>query len=72
MKILSIETSSNICSVAILEDSNLVKELSVLDFKTHSEVLMPTIDKILKETNLTLDNIDLLAASIGPRLIYRN
>ena len=66
MKILSIETSSNICSVAILENDNCIKEISIPDLKTHSVVLMPTISQILNEQNLTLDNIDLLCCSIGP------
>lgn len=66
MKILSIDTSSNICSVAILEDINLIKEISLDNGLTHSESLMPTIDKIFKETNLTLKNIDLLVCDKGP------
>ena len=28
MKILSIDTSSDVCSVAILEDNNLIKEIN--------------------------------------------
>lgn len=66
MKILSITTSSNICSVCILENSNIIKELSISDAKTHSENLMPLIDKILNITDLTLDNIDYIACDIGP------
>lgn len=66
MKILSITTSSNICSVCILENSNVIKELSISDAKTHSENLMPLIDKILNITDLTLDNIDYIACDIGP------
>ena len=46
MKILSIDTSSNICGVAILEDERLVKEIKLNNGLTHSESLMPTIDKI--------------------------
>lgn len=66
MKILSIDTSSNICGVAILEDERLVKELNLNNGLTHSESLMPTIDKIFKETNLSLKDIDLLVADKGP------
>lgn len=66
MKILSIETASNNCSVAILEDNKLIKELSVCDENTHSQKLMPLIDSILKETNLSLSNIDLFACDKGP------
>lgn len=36
------------------------------DEKTHSQKLMPIIDSIFKELNLTLDDIDLLACSQGP------
>ena len=66
MKILAIDTSSKICSVSILEDNNVVIEKHNDDEKTHSQKLMPLIDELLKEANLTLDNIDLLACSQGP------
>ena len=36
------------------------------DEKTHSQTLMPLIDKMFTKTNLTLNDIDLLACSIGP------
>ena len=66
MKILSIDTSSNICSVAILEDEILIKEINLDNGLTHSESLMPTIDQIFKETNLSLKDIDLLVCDKGP------
>ena len=66
MKILSIDTSSKICSVSILEDTTVILEKHTNDEKTHSQNLMPLIDGLFKDTNLTLDNIDLLACSQGP------
>ena len=66
MKTLSIETSSKICSVAILEDKNLIKKIELDSGLTHSETLMPLIKQILEETNLTLSKIDLLVCDIGP------
>lgn len=66
MKILSIDTSSNICGVAILEDTNLIKEICLDNGLTHSESLMPSIDKIFKETGLKLNDIDLLVCDKGP------
>ena len=66
MKVLSIETSSKICSVAILEDKNLVKKIELNNGLTHSETLMPLIKQILEETNLTLPQMDLLVCDIGP------
>ncbi len=66
MRVLSIETSSKICSVAILEDRNLVKKIELNNGLTHSETLMPLIEQILEETKLTLSQIDLLVCDIGP------
>ena len=66
MKILAVDTSSKICSVAILEDDNVLLEKSTDDEKTHSQNLMPLIDELFKETNLSLENIDLLACCQGP------
>lgn len=66
MKILSISTSSNICSVAILDDKNVILCKNIDDKNTHSEKLMPLIDSTLNECNLHLKDIDLLACSVGP------
>lgn len=66
MKILSITTSSPICSVAILEDFSPIKEISLDNGLTHSETLMPIIKQILEETNLELNDIGLLVSDIGP------
>ena len=66
MRVLSIETSSKICSVAILEDRNLVKKIELNNGLTHSETLLPLIEQILEETKLTLSQIDLLVCDIGP------
>lgn len=71
MKILSIDTSSKICSVSVLEDNQIILEKQINDEKTHSQKLMPLVDDVLKSCDLNLDNIDLLACSIGPRIIYR-
>ena len=66
MKILSIDTSSNACSVAILEDKKVIKEITNEDGNTHSVKLMPQIEQIFKETNLNLKDIDLLVCDKGP------
>ena len=49
MKILSIDTSSNICGVAVLEDEKKLKEVSQNNGLTHSETLMPIIKNVLSE-----------------------
>lgn len=66
MKILSIDTSSNICGVSILDDNNLICNLDNDTGRTHSENLMPMIKNALSTANLTLDEIDLIVCDIGP------
>lgn len=66
MKILALETSCDIASCSLLENNNLILELKETSPKNHSEALMPLIDRLFKETNLSLNNIDLLACDNGP------
>ena len=66
MKILAIDTSSEICSVAILEDERVIDEINLDNGRTHSENLMPLIDEILKRNNFLVSDINLLACSVGP------
>lgn len=66
MKVLSISTSSKLCAVSILENSNLIKEKILDSGLTHSEKLLPIINDIFKETNLNLKDIDLLVCDKGP------
>lgn len=66
MKILSIDTSSSNCATAILENDVLIDENSINNGKTHSENLMQLTIELLERNKLTLNNIDLIAVSIGP------
>lgn len=66
MKILSIDTASNLCTVAVLENEKCIKEIIVDDARNHSEKIMPVIEQALLESNLTLQNIDLIVCDKGP------
>ena len=66
MKTLCIDTSSKICAVAILDNDKLIREIELNNGLTHSESLMPIIKDIFEETNLTLNDINLLICDIGP------
>ena len=66
MLILGISTSSNIASVAISKDTECIKELNINNNKTHSETLVPLINELLNETNVKLQDIDLIASDNGP------
>ena len=66
MKILAIDTSSSICSTAILDDEVLIDKNELNNGRTHSENLMPLIYELLKRNNITVKGINLLACSVGP------
>lgn len=66
MRILSIDTSSNICAVAVLEDAKLLKEYNQNNGLTHSVNLMPMIQNLLKYLSITLQDIDLIVCDKGP------
>lgn len=66
MKVLGIETSGPIASVAIVDESKLLG-IKMGDFKvTHSQTLMPLLDELLKETKVKLEDLDAIAVSGGP------
>ncbi|MDR0979129.1 MAG: tRNA (adenosine(37)-N6)-threonylcarbamoyltransferase complex dimerization subunit type 1 TsaB [Lachnospiraceae bacterium] len=66
MKILSIDTSSDTCSVSVLENNAVIKELLLDNGKTHSENLMPLVQELFIEANISLEQIDLIACNKGP------
>ena len=66
MKILSIDTASDLCTVAVLDNENCIKEIIVNDARNHSEKIMPVIEQVLQETNLKLRDINLFVCDKGP------
>ena len=72
MKILSIDTSSSLCSVAVLDNENLINITNIESENAHSNNLLTVIDTTLKTSNLTLSDIELLTVNIGPRVFYWN
>ncbi len=65
MKILALETSTEYCSVALhLDGKTLNKE--ILAERRHSEILLPMVQEILAEAELTLHQIDGIAFGAGP------
>ena len=66
MKILGIDTSTPIGSVALIDGDNLVAEHTLDIVQAHSSRLMPAIDSVLKWGNITVDNLDGCAVGIGP------
>lgn len=66
MRILAIDSSSLVASVAIVTDDILTAEYTINFKKTHSQTLMPMIAEISKMTELDMETIDAIAISGGP------
>lgn len=65
MNILAIDTTTKKATVAI-KANNLVYVKEVDNEITHSEKLLPLLDEVLKEVNISLSDIDLYAITQGP------
>ena len=63
MRILGVDSSGMVASVALVEDDLLVAEYSVNYKKTHSQTLLPMLDEIVKMTELDLKTIDAIAVA---------
>ena len=66
MRILAIESSALVASVAIVEEEQIIAEYTMNYKKTHSQTLMPMLEEISKMLELDMDSIDAIAISGGP------
>jgi tRNA threonylcarbamoyladenosine biosynthesis protein TsaB len=67
MKILAIETSTMLGGIAVCDDSaGMIAEVRLNVKSTHSERLMTEIDHILKQSALSISDMDAFAIAIGP------
>lgn len=66
MKILAIDTSAIVATVAVTEDAKPLAQYTVNNGNTHSETLLPMIESVLKSLKLSVSDIDLFALSAGP------
>ncbi len=66
MKILALESSAVTASVAVAEDERLLAQSFQNSGLTHSATLMPMVADLLKNTGLTLREMDVIAVAAGP------
>ncbi|QZY54267.1 tRNA (adenosine(37)-N6)-threonylcarbamoyltransferase complex dimerization subunit type 1 TsaB [Crassaminicella profunda] len=66
MKILALDTSSIVATVAVMDEGQLIGEYIINHKRTHSQKLMPMIEALLKSCELTMEDIDLVAVAKGP------
>lgn len=66
MKILAIDSSGLVASVAVAQDDTLVAEFTMNYKKTHSQTLLPMLEEVKKAIQLDLGSIDAIAVAAGP------
>ena len=66
MKILALETSAKAVSAAVVENGKVLCSGYQDTGLTHSRTLMPIVEGILKNTNLTINDMDAIAVAVGP------
>ena len=65
MKILALETSAKSVSCAVVEDGAPLASAYQCTGLTHSRTLLPMVDAMLKNADLTLDDINAIAIAAG-------
>ena len=66
MKVLAIDSSGLVASVALVEETVMLAEYTINYKKTHSQTLLPMIQEIVDMTDTKLEEIDAIAVAGGP------
>ncbi|MBQ2793692.1 MAG: tRNA (adenosine(37)-N6)-threonylcarbamoyltransferase complex dimerization subunit type 1 TsaB [Clostridia bacterium] len=66
MKILAFDSTARAASVAVLEDCRLLGQYNIDNGFTHSELLLPMAENLLKSLGMDISEIELFAAAVGP------
>ena len=64
--ILSVETSTDVCSVALHLDKALLTEAEIQEPQSHASQLAPLIDRITSEAGINVRDISAIAVAKGP------
>jgi len=64
--ILHIETSTELCSIALSQGSNCLAVRENSEGRNHATMLTPFIDNLLSESNVSINQLDAVAVSSGP------
>lgn len=66
MRILALDSSGLVASVAIVEEEGTIAEYTINYKKTHSQTLLPMLDEVVRMCGIDLNTIDGIAVSGGP------
>ncbi len=66
MRILGIDTSGKVASVALTDDEKLICEKVLYTKLTHSQIILPMVKEVLSDSGLDFKDIDIIAVADGP------
>lgn len=66
MKILALDSSGLVASVAVMEGNTMLAEYTMNYKKTHSQTLLPMLEEMAKMIELDLNTLDAIAVAGGP------
>ena len=69
LNVLCVDTSTEACSVAVLcstDKEQVISDHFMLAPREHTQEILPTVEKVLQQSGLTLSEIDVVAYGRGP------
>ncbi|MCR5176691.1 MAG: tRNA (adenosine(37)-N6)-threonylcarbamoyltransferase complex dimerization subunit type 1 TsaB [Anaerovibrio sp.] len=66
MPILAMDTATMVSGVAVADNKKLLAEIIVENKLTHSETLLPNVEKVMAMAGVTRGDLEAVAVSIGP------
>ncbi len=66
MKLIALDSSGLVASVAVVEDDLLIAEYTIQYKKTHSQTLLPMLEEIKRMIELDFEQVDAIAVAAGP------
>jgi len=64
--LLGIDTTTKVCSVALLDENRIIGEFTLLHDSTHSQKLLPLIDRLFDEAGVKKEKLEGVAVARGP------
>ena len=65
-KFLLIESSGDVCSVAVSSDSDIIAEMSIQEKNSHSTYLASFVDEVLQRSSFKVSDLDAVVIGGGP------
>ncbi len=63
---MGIDTSGNTASVAIGDNEKIIAQTTIYTKLTHSQIILPLVERVIEDADLTLADLDGFAVANGP------